>query len=234
MPDGLPTSPASPFASILGWSATWPDWQRDALRRIIGVGPLTPDDLKELAAICRAKHGLLPAASAAPTAKPLTAAHTPGGPDGTSSVSLKRLSALTNVGRIPSDQEIVFGNAPGCTVIYGENGAGKSGYARVIKRACRARGTSQEIKPNAFATAPTSSATAKIECRVGAVETPVPWKDGTPADPRLGNIFVFDAFSADAHVGDNGPACFKPRGLDVLPELAKACDQIKAGLQTEI
>lgn len=234
MPNTLPTAPASPFASILGWSATWPDWQRDALRRIIGTGPLTADDVRTLASMCRAKHGLVPATGTAPTPSPLTAAHTPGGADGTTSVSLKRLSAVTNVGRIPSDQEIVFGTAPGLTVIYGENGAGKSGYARVIKRACRARGTPQEIKPNAFAAAPGTPATAKIECRVGAVDTPVDWKDGSPTDPRLGNIFVFDAFSARAHVGDDGPACFKPRGLDVLPELAKACDLIKAGLQTDI
>lgn len=48
------------------------------------------------------------------------------------------------------------------------------------------------------------------------------------------NIFVFDSFSARAHVGEDGPACFKPRGLEVLPELAKACDQIKTELQAEI
>ncbi|MCU0688965.1 MAG: AAA family ATPase, partial [Phycisphaerales bacterium] len=108
------------------------------------------------------------------------------------------------------------------------------GYARVIKKACRARGTAQEIKPDAFAAATAGPAKAKIGCRVGAVDTPVDWTDGGITDPRLGNIFVFDSFSARVHVGEDGPACFKPRGLDVLPELAKACDTIKAELQKEI
>jgi hypothetical protein len=234
MPDPTPATTTSPFKSILDWSATWPDWQRDALRRIVTSGPLNAEALKELAAICRAKHGLLPATGTAPTAVPLTDAHTPGGADGTVSVSLSKLSGLQNVGRLPNDQEIVFGNAPGLTVIYGENGAGKSGYARVIKKACRARGTPQDIKPDAFAAGAAGPAKAKIGCRVGTVDTPVDWTDGSAADPRLGNIFVFDSFSARVHVGEDGPACFKPRGLDVLPELAKACDTIKADLQSEI
>ncbi len=165
---------------------------------------------------------------------PLAETHTPGGADGTVSVSLSKLSGLQNVGRLPNDQEIVFGAAPGLTVIYGENGAGKSGYARVIKKACRARGTPQDIKPDAFAVATAGPAKAKIGCRVGTVDTPVDWTDGSATDPRLGNIFVFDSFSARVHVGEDGPACFKPRGLDVLPELARACDAIKAELQAEI
>ncbi|MFA6045511.1 MAG: AAA family ATPase [Phycisphaerales bacterium] len=234
MPAPTPAAPPSPFATILSWSASWPEWQRDALRRIVGSGPLSPEALKELAAICRAKHGLLPATGTAPTAVPLASAHTPGGADGTASVSLSKLSGLHNVGRLPSDQEIIFGNAPGLTVIYGENGAGKSGYARVIKKACRARGTPQDIKPDAFAAAAAGPATAKIGCRVGAVDTPVDWTDGGTTDPRLGNIFVFDSFSARVHVGEDGPACFKPRGLDVLPELAKACDTLGTELKKEI
>lgn len=233
MPDPTPAATTSPFKSILDWSATWPDWQRDALRRIVTSGPLNAEALKELAAICRAKHGLLPATGTAPTAVPLTAAHTPGGADGTVSVSLSKLSGLQNVGRLPNDQEIVFGKAPGLTVIYGENGAGKSGYARVIKKACRARGTPQDIKPDAFAAGAAGPAKARIDCRIGTVDIPVDWTDDSTADPRLGNIFVFDSFSARVHVGEDGPACFKPRGLDVLPELVKACDKIKADLQKD-
>ncbi|MBN8599295.1 MAG: AAA family ATPase [Planctomycetes bacterium] len=190
--------------------------------------------MKELAAICRAKHGLFPTTGTAPTAVPLAVEHTPGGADGTASVSLTKLSGLQNVGRLPSDQEIIFGNSPGLTVIYGENGAGKSGYAQVIKRACKARGELKPIKPDAFASGASGPAKAKIGCRVGSVDTPVDWTDGNAADPRLGNIFVFDSFSARVHVGEDGPACFKPRGLDVLPELAKACDTIGGDLKKEL
>lgn len=35
------------------------------------------------------------------------------------------------------------------TVIYGDNGSGKSGYSRVLKRACRTRDQMEAIHPNA-------------------------------------------------------------------------------------
>lgn len=235
MADTAPTPSPSPFASILSWSVNWPEWQRDALRRIItGPGLLSETDLKELAAICRAKHGLLPATGTVPAAVPLPAAEAPGGADGTASISLCKLYGVQNVGRLPDDQEVIFGASTGLTVIYGENGAGKSGYARVIKKACLARGMPQDIKPDAFATGTAGPAMAKIAFRADAAELTFDWRDGVPSDPRLGNIFVFDSLSAQFHVREDGPACFKPRGLDVLPELAKACDAIKAELQKEL
>ncbi len=39
------------------------------------------------------------------------------------------------------------------TIIYGDNGMGKSGYARILKRACRARHPG-EIEPNIYAEQP--------------------------------------------------------------------------------
>jgi hypothetical protein len=220
-----PPTPTSPFAAILAWSQEWPNWQRDALRRIVSTGSLTAEDIVELSHMCRAKNGLKPPKGVVvPVPRPLS--DIPGGTGGVMAVSLKRLSGLQHVGRIPSDQRIEFGVSPGLTVIYGDNGAGKSGYARVIKKACRARGPIQEIKPDAFAPPRGASAEARIEYRVGSVDTPIDWKDGSPSDPRLSNIFVFDHFSARAHVNEDGPASFKPQGLDVLPELARACRQI--------
>lgn len=229
-----PASPPLPFTSILQWCEGWPLWQQDALRRIVTAGELTQADIDELVQICRAQHGLPVGEAAAPTPKPLTAAHIPGSAAGAPSVSLKSVSSLQNVGRIPSTQKIEFGPSPGLTVIYGDNGTGKTGYARVLKKACRARGATQEIKPNAFLQPPpTEPAKAKIEARFGGVDTSVDWIDGTESDPRLSNILVFDQFSARAHVGEDNAAIFKPQGLDVLPELAKACHTIRGIISSE-
>src|SRR5262249_28275937 len=97
----------------------------------------------------------------------------------------------------------------------------------------RARGLAPDIKPNVFEPTPCDAASAQIVCTVGMVDTPVTWTDGLPADPRLSNIFVFDADSARSHVTDDGPASFTPRGLDVLPKLVRTCDEIKKRLKSE-
>ena len=47
---------ASALHEILIWSVVRPDWQRDALRRILENGNLAKTDLLDLERICRAKH----------------------------------------------------------------------------------------------------------------------------------------------------------------------------------
>lgn len=46
------------LAEILDWSKTLPEWQRDALRRVFVSGSTTADDVRELAELCKAAHGL--------------------------------------------------------------------------------------------------------------------------------------------------------------------------------
>src|ERR1035437_6081443 len=146
-----PAAPVSAFHEILSWSADRPDWQRDALRRIVVSGTVDEPDLRELERICRAKHSLDPSTAPPIEVDPLVLSHLPPGPGFETSVTLVSIGNLHHVNRIPSDQTLIFGQGPGLTVVSGNNGSGKSGYARVIKKACRSRGALPTIRPNAFA-----------------------------------------------------------------------------------
>ncbi len=55
---------------------------------------------------------------------------------------------MWHVNAIAENQHLPF-RASGMTVIYGDNGSGKSGYSRVLKRACRARDQIEAIHANA-------------------------------------------------------------------------------------
>jgi len=93
------TSKKSPLHEILSWSTSRPEWQRDALRRIIEKGQLDATDILELERISRfsIKH-----ASIKPTphkAIPLSPAHLPSAPGVADSVSLVSLSALKGINR---------------------------------------------------------------------------------------------------------------------------------------
>jgi energy-coupling factor transporter ATP-binding protein EcfA2 len=224
----------SALHEILNWSVGRPDWQRDALRRILEKGNLVESDLLELERICRAKHQVDTNNSPAIQCVYLTQSHLPLAPGAAESVSLVTVGDFKNVNRLPPGQKIPLGAEIGLTVIYGENGAGKSGYARVIKKACRARGVQPIIRPNAFASAVAAKASAEIVFKVGGAEVPVKWIDGVTADPRLANVFVFDASSAGHYVSDDSAAAFTPYGLDVLPTLSKVCDAIDEQLKNDI
>lgn len=228
---------ASPIHDdILSWSTTRPAWQRDALRRIVGNGILSDADVAELHYLCGEPHDALDdvldlSAGSGPekeiVADPLHAQHLPttGGPQ--ISVSLIRLGGLTNVNRLSKQTAIEFGSAPGLTVVYGNNGAGKSGYARVIRKACRTRGTATPIEPNAFVNAPPLPASAEFTITVNGQVTTLQWVDGQPSDSHLGRILFFDGTCAEHHVHEDGATSFVPNGLDVLTKLTQACDTLR-------
>ena len=52
--------------------------------------------------------------------------------------SIKSIGNIEGVNALISDKKLEFGNS-GITVIYGENGAGKSGYIRIIKKLADAK-----------------------------------------------------------------------------------------------
>lgn len=232
---GAASKKASALHEILQWSATRPEWQRDALRRIIEKGTLDDVDILELERISRAKIKIASIKPVHLAAQPLAAAHLPSSPGSSDSVSLISMGDLQYVNRLPSGSALPFGLGVGLTIIYGENGAGKSSYARVIKKACRARGATQNITSDVFASKPASSpASATIAFKIGPTEVPSSWTNGVAADPRLANVFVFDGSSADHYVSLDSEAAFTPYGLDVLPKLSKLCDQLAVRLKKDI
>lgn len=166
MATAAPQAPVSALHEILAWSADRPAWQQDALRRIITQGTIDDSDLIELHRLCLQKHKADTAEAPAIVAVPLAAGHLPPAPGSEASVTLASIAKLQQVNRLPSDQILTFGASPALTVIFGENGSGKSGYARVIKKACRTRGTPPVIKPNAYASGTPKAATAEIVCQV--------------------------------------------------------------------
>jgi energy-coupling factor transporter ATP-binding protein EcfA2 len=232
---GSSKNQTTPLHEILKWSIDRPEWQRDALRRIIETGNLDNAALLELEHLSRSKITIDAIKPVSITADPLRAEHLPSAPNVNASVSLISIGDLQNVNRLADGSTIPFGDGTDLTVIYGENGAGKSGYARVIKKACRARGVSPKIMSNVFSsTVLNKSASAKIEFIIDSLKVDTTWNDGVCADSRLANVFVFDSFTADHYVREDDTAAFTPYGLDVLPLLSKTCDTLLERLKSDI
>ena len=228
-----PSKPTSVLHDIFAWSIGRPAWQCDALRRIITKETLDESDRAELENLCRQIPGALAANGASLVAVPLALCHLPPAPNAQTSVSLEYLNNLTGVNRLPTGQKVTFGQAPGLTVIYGDNGTGKSGYVRVIKKACRTRGAPPVIQPDAFS--PThSKASCEIGIKTASGSDKINWTDGTTADEKLGNVFVFDNVAADHYLSTDGPASFTPYGLDVLLKLTKICDAVGLKIKEDI
>lgn len=215
---------AEALANILAWSSDSPGWQRDALRRLATQGSVEPAEIDELVAISK---GSSPPA-------PLTVEHLRDPSSDQGEVYLRQLHGVRNVNALAPDQKLTFHRA-GLTIIYGDNGAGKSGYARILKKACRARttGRGEEIIPDIYESAP-GIPTATIEFGIGGQNRTSVWQLGQAGDAALSAISVFDSRTASIHVDEPNAVAYTPFPLELLAGLAKLCKSVKEKLATEI
>ena len=204
---------------ILTWTESLPTWQRDACRRLFQKeAELDDADYSELYNILKTENGINIDDTSDPV--PLTGDNLPIEVAYGEVVTLVALRNLENVNQIPSNSVLNFAEK-GMTIIYGGNGSGKSGYARVMKRACRARDQSEPIHPNAHdPAAATKEPAAKFEVLISGTPKEVAWsRDSTPPE-CLSSISVFDAKCARSYVTEEQDVAFLPYGLDIVENLA--------------
>lgn len=201
---------------ILSWSNSLPVWQRDALRRLFQQQDLTHQDYDDFYALLKAAHDIPDPQNHQPI--PLAAEHLPVNTMQTP-VVLTAMHDLHHVNRIAPGQTLTF-SPTGITVIYGGNSSGKSGYSRVLKRACRARDQAENVLPDATNPAEhNSTPDATFDITINANNKSVKWVRGTAPPDELSTIAVFDAYCARAYLRE-GEAAYLPYGMDIVVNLA--------------
>lgn len=216
---------------ILEWSEELPAWQSDAIARLLAKQSLETEDIDDLLALLKAEHGIPDAKGRKPN--PLTANQIPAPTKATDQIELLAVKNMQHVNAIAENQCLSFG-AQGMTVIYGDNGSGKSGYSRVLKRACRARDQVEAILPNVNLNIDeVGSPEATFEITVNSVSKNVQWVHGKAAPDELSSLAVFDTRCARAYLDNEDDFSYVPYGLDVFEGLAKVCKKIKEKIDTE-
>jgi len=216
---------------ILTWTQGLPTWQSDAVSRLLAKQTLTPQDYEDLYALLKLAHGIPDPKNRQP--KPLTADQIPAQVEANTHIELRAIKNLLNVNAIAENQQLAVGPA-GMTVIYGDNGSGKSGYSRVLKRACRARDQSEPIHPNAnLPGVKTGNAQASFDIAIDGTVKEVTWHQGKEAPPELSSFAIFDAHCARAYLDSEDDFSYVPYGLEVFEALAKVCQQLKTSVEAE-
>jgi hypothetical protein len=130
---------------IISWLHGRPDWLQEAAIRILNKDALSNVDLDELAALCKTEAGqqktktrIFPGLT-----DELTAA---------SNLQLVSISNVVGIENLAPRKPLKFGPS-NITVIYGNNGSGKSGYTRILKKAC-GKAHAVDLRPNVFGTSP--------------------------------------------------------------------------------
>ena len=209
---------------ILDWSRTLPAWQRGLMRRLCD-GPLDEAGRAEVLAALLGEPGAEPL-------PPLELANLPADETDYGTVELRAIRNLRNVNSLAGDQELAF--LPGLNVVFGENGAGKSGYGRLCRRVCRAAEPGEvlhDVFDPGMAEAPQS---AEFVLSVDGEERVVEVDLDAEPERILSAITAFDASCAQFSIAKQNTIEHTPRALRLLKELAEAQDELAAELARQI
>lgn len=213
-----------------GWGKSLPDWQKYTVAYAVRDGSLSGERIDEAYGLylvgmgLKTAQGNLPLIPASITGRPDSADTTP--------LLLEGIKNPVRINAIPTTSELKFGE--GLTIIYGHNGAGKSGFARMLASACFSR-SKQEILPNVYDSSATSGPAhfdVDISRGQGQVET-LSVEAGTEYTV-LRRVSVFDSAIARVHLAEETPLGFQPVGFDVFDEVVRVIDAIGTRLDADI
>lgn len=198
---------------IASWAAALPRWQQDIVRPLLTN--LTLND-KERAASLDQMFKVFDRKPAS-FGQPLTQADIPSDPKAGTAPRLVGLRRLRGVNAVHDSGSLEF-QTDGLTIVYGRNGAGKSGYVRALKKLCRHVDRQTQVLPNVFTTA-TPRQQAVVELLEDGKSTAQTWDLNAADASPLASASVFDARCAHYYVVDENTIAFVPTALGLFDRL---------------
>lgn len=206
---------------IYEWSKGLPDWQRDLLRRVAS-GSLDDAGRREVMRI-------LAGSPDAVTPIALELKDLPADEGEHGQVELRAIRELCNINCLAPQQKLKL--APGLNAVFGDNGSGKSGYGRLVRRVTRS-GEPEEILPDVFDPGTASGAqTAHFDIAADGVDSVVSVDLSTDPDRVLSAMAAFDASRARLFLTKPNVIEHVPRALRVLRALSQTQDELAATLR---
>ena len=221
-------TPKSIWEELDEWAQAFMPWQRFVLWRAIQSGSLGHTDVDTAYQLFLHDNGLgEPPNPAVEIPESLSGRPTKAE---TTKLILEEIRDLVGVNALPSTAKLNFSS--GLTIIYGRNGAGKSGFSRILSNIVFSRAR-HAILPNIYeSNQPVPQATIVISDGDGS-KKPLTLPEAK-AEPDLKRITLFDSSVARTHLVEQTALGFKPTGFDVFPEMARVYRMLEERLEGDI
>jgi len=146
----------------------------------------------------------------------------------TDTLRIEKINKVQGVNALKADASLVFNHA-GMTVVYGQNGSGKSGFARMLKHICGSRAKEDDLLPDVFSeTSPDPSA----DIAISGVANALSWSAKNGSVSELRHVHVFDTDTAKSYFQPKNEATYEPRKMKFLSELITISDQVSQELSS--
>jgi energy-coupling factor transporter ATP-binding protein EcfA2 len=207
---------------IIAWSQERPAWQRGVMRRV-AVGEAFSD--VDYDRLVEAILGVQQQAEGQFGLEQLSEAVSEELP-----VCLMAIEEPKHVNALESKEPLSF-EPQGLTIVYGDNGSGKSGYARLLKRIARARHR-EDVLSDVFRDTSLAQPTARLSVRIGDAEELLVWPESSR--PELQRMRFYDSGCGIAYIASESDFPYRPSALFVMDGLIEACVAVRARIDTRL
>jgi|GEM_PF-5547494 len=193
------------------WLNSHPIWFQEAACRVLNQNTLEEKDYAELMDLLKNPPAHLP------KGRPYPELRSGAGDD--AGLRIESIGPVEGIDALNPKNPLSFEGA-NLAVVYGENGAGKSGYARILKKAS-GRGEKLELQSNVFEDPPMRRTCSFQLSRGGGSLEGVEWQPEGPALEALGALEVFDRQTGRILLDKGSELTFLPPELDLLDRLGQ-------------
>ena len=216
----------SVFVEIGGWFEKRNPWEQHVYELLLSRSDLTDKTREKLADACEEE-------ASKGKRKGIKLQCTEPEPEPADQVTrLLCVKDARNVNNLAPDQTLQF-SSTGLTIVYGDNGAGKTGYGRILRQVCRSRGAQPLLLSNIFSP-PAEAYSAEIRFSVDDREDSILLKGGLAPKSAFHNFSIFDSKAAVALIDQENVVAFRPFGLDILDAYTTLLDEIRQCLQKRL
>jgi predicted ATPase len=206
---------------IFAWVRTFPAWKQELYLRAAATPELREQDITEVAAILLGE----PVDGVGPRA--VTREDLPGASGSSEPMILESISELLNVNALPDGQTLQFASE-GLNIVFGKNGAGKTGYSRVLGHAGRTLHAETVLTRDCRGG---EGPRATVTVRVGKARQSVPLDLSALAPGVLARICVADSKAGESYLTSATEVDYVPGMLAGVNRLAVGLKLLDAELE---
>jgi len=143
---------------------------------------------------------------------------------------LKEIGGIAGVNALKEGQSIPI--SKNLTIVYGDNGAGKSGYIRILNNAFVSRGDTH-IEPNIYLGGKSKTPSCIFKFASEQSEYELKYPDSSDGY-EFTSFAVFDSASVIAHLSSEDEIQFLPGGISFFNSLSIVVEKVQGLLESDI
>ena len=211
------------------WLGKQPEWYSYALH-IALMGEFSEEDVNALAReVCKTHDIELDVVAKSEELKPFRTADLASAGIVHREITLEAIKAVSGVNAIAPGSELRL-SPIGITVVYGNNGSGKSGFSRIIRNASTSRSGPETILSNVFDA--NGKTAVLIEATIDGSRRKLSWTEGDAEYPSLPEVAYFDSACALQELsGRDGEVLYAPPIISALERFARLITAVSVKIQ---